>query len=84
MEGEVRIPKAEREKQTNRVCDERQQQLGHSSGTFYTLTTGQSAISISQWLKWRYYRELVLLIEQGSPQTLIKALALLGPHYGVN
>jgi len=42
-----------------------------------------SKSAIAQWLKLQYYRELVPLIEQGSPQPLDKTLALLGPHKGV-
>ena len=45
---------------------------------FFTLIFSQSALVL--WLKMQYYRELVPLIEQGSPQPLDKTLALLGPH----
>ena len=49
-----------------------------SSCTCLTLISSQSAIA--QSLKLRYYRELVPLIALGSPQPLVKTLALLGPH----
>ena len=49
-----------------------------SSGTFFTLIYSQSAIA--QCIKLQYYRELVHLIELGSPQPLVITLALLGPH----
>jgi len=49
-----------------------------SSGTFFTLISSQSVIA--QCLRLRYYRELVPLIELGSPQSLVKTLALFGLH----
>ena len=51
-----------------------------NSGTFFTLIFSQSAIAL--WLKLQYYMELVLLIEQGSPQPLDKTLTLLWAHNG--